>query len=95
MNWRSFLFKLEKILKEKYPHMEISFYVSRRKRYVHMGFEKALLFFLEHQKIIAEIENLWCQNRTPEFEFVNPPRLVKTVKWNFDYILFRKTYDTV
>ena len=60
-----------------------------------MCLEKALLSFPEHQKIIVDIENFWLQIRNGEFELVNPPRLVKTVKWKFDYILFRKTCTTV
>ena len=57
-----------------------------------MGLEKALLLYSEHKNIISDIENFWFRNKDKEFEFLKPPILVKTVKWKFDYLLFRKTY---
>ena len=59
-----------------------------------MGLERALLSFPEHQKITSISEDFWFQNGSDNFELVSPPCLVKTVKWKFDYILFRKAYDT-
>ena len=59
MNWRVFLSKLERHLNKKYPHIKIDFYVSRRRRYVHMGFEKVLLSYPEYKKILDDIENFW------------------------------------
>ena len=95
MNWRVFISKLEKVLGEKYPHIEIKFFISLKRRYIHMGLEKALLSYSEHLKIIEDIENFWKRNEEKGFELLKPPILVKTVKWKFDYLLFRKTYDSV
>ena len=95
MNWRVFISKLERHLNKKYPHIEMDFHVSRRRRYVHKGFEKALLSYSEYKKILDDIENFRLQNKDKELEFVKPPILVKTVKWKFDYILFRKSYGSV
>ena len=47
MNWRVFISKLEKVLGEKYPHIEIKFFISLKRRYIHMGLEKALLSYRE------------------------------------------------
>ena len=60
-----------------------------------MGLKNALISDPEHKKILEGIENLWLQNKDAEFEFVKPPILVKTVKWTFDYILFRKNYGFI
>ena len=82
-------------MKEKYPYSEIDFYISRRKRYVHIGLEKALISYPEYKKILENTENYWLKNKSAEFEFVKPPILVKTVRWKFDYILFRKSYCSI
>ena len=91
----SFYFEIREGLGEKYPHIEISFFISRKRRYVHMGLEKVLLSYSEHSKIIEDIENFWKRNEQKGFELLKPPILVKTVKWKFDYLLFRKIYDSV
>ena len=56
MNIKSFLYNLERALREKYPHITFEFFYSRRKRYVHMGLDKSLLFYTEHEKIVGDIE---------------------------------------
>ena len=60
-----------------------------------MGLEKALFSYSEHSKIIEDIENFWKRNEQKGFELFKPPILVKTVNLNFDYLQFRKTYDSV
>ena len=82
-------------MKEKYPYIEIDFYISRRKRYVHIGLEKALISYPEYKKILENTKNYWLKNKSAESEFVKPPILVKTVRWKFDYILFRKSYCSI
>ena len=95
MNWRVFISKLEKVLREKYPHIEFKFFISRKRRYIHIGLEKALLSYSEHSKVIEDIENFWKRNEEKGFDLLKHPILVKIVKWKFDYLLFRKTYDSV
>ena len=95
MNSRVFINKLEKVLEYKYPHIKFDFYLSRRKRYVHMGLDKALFSYPEHVNILRDIEEFWSQNENREFELVKPHILVKTVRWKFDYIIFKKNYCSV
>ena len=95
MNSRVFASKLERLLSKKYPHVDLKFFISRRKRYLHLGLEKALLSYPEHTQILRDIEKFYSGNRNNEFELVSPPILVRTVKWKFDYILFRKRYRPV
>ena len=60
-----------------------------------MGLEKALLSYPEHKKILRDIEEFWLRNKSNDFQFVKPLTLIRTVKWKFDYIVFRKTYGSV
>ena len=90
-----FASKLERLLSEKYPHIDFKFFISRRKRYLRLGLEKALLSYPEYAQILKDIEKFYNGNRNNEFELVIPPILVRTVKWKFDYILFRKSYRPV
>ena len=94
MNRKLFLVKLEKYLSEKHPQVNFKFYISRRRRYVLMALEKSFVSY-DHKDIITDIEKFWLKHRMQEFEFLNPPLLVKTVRWKFDYLLFRKTSDPV
>ena len=56
-----------------------------------MGIEKILLSFSDHNKIIEDIEKLWeLRKQYYDFKFAKL-RLVQTVKWKFDDIIFRKT----
>ena len=88
MNSRVFINKFEKVLEYKYPHIDFCFYLSRRKRYVHMGFDKPLISYPEHTSILRDIEEFWRRNKNRKFELVRPHILVKTVRWKFDYIIF-------
>ena len=79
------------MVSQKYPNVNLEFYCFRRNCYVHMGIEKILLSFSDHNKIIEDIEKLWeLRKQDDDFKFVKP-RLVQTVKWKFHYIIFRKT----
>ena len=60
-----------------------------------MGLEKALVSYPEHGEILKDIERFYNGNQNSDFELVNPPILVRTVKWKFDYILFRKSYSSI
>ena len=75
--------------------IRLKFYASRRKRYIHMGLEKALLSYPEHNRILTDIEEIWLCYKNNDFELVKLPRLVRTVRWKSDYIVFRKTYNPI
>ena len=60
-----------------------------------MGLDKALFSYPEHVNILRDIEELWSRNENREFELAKPHILVKTVRWKFDYIIFRKNYCSV
>ena len=57
-----------------------------------MGLDKALFSYPEHAIILRNTEKFWIRNENKEFEFVKQNILVKTVRWKFDYIIFRKNH---
>ena len=65
-------------------YINFKFYVSRRRRNVHMGLKKALLSYPEHAQILIDTEKFWRRNSN-DFELVKPPILIRTVQWKFDY----------
>ena len=82
--------KWERILSEKYPHIDVEFYCSRRKKIVHFGLEKAIQQYQDYLKFINDIELFFLRNmKNSSFEFVKP-QLVNSVKWKFDYVVFRR-----
>ena len=83
--------KLERISNEKYPHIGVNFYCSQRKKIVHFGIERSIQQYKDYSKFIEYIELFSFRNmRNSDFELVKPPQLVNSVKWKFDYVVFRK-----
>ena len=83
--------KLERILNEKYPHIDVNFYCSQRKKIVHFGIETSIQQYKDYVKFIKDIELFFLRNmKNCDFELVKPPQLVNSVKWKFDYVIFRK-----
>ena len=83
--------KLERILNEKYPHIDVNFYCSRKKKIVHFGIERSVQQYKDYVKFIKDIELSLLRNmKNSDFELVKPPQLVNSVKWKYDYVVFRK-----
>ena len=60
-----------------------------------MGLDKSLLSYTEHEKVVKDTEDFWqCCKNDNSFKFVKPT-FVRTVKWKFDFIIFRKTCNSV
>ena len=78
-------------MNEKYPHIDSRFYCSHRKKIVHFGIERSIQQYKDYSKFIEDIELFSFRNmRNSDFELVKPPQLVNSVKWKFDYVVFRK-----
>ena len=84
-----FIYKLERLLKERYSHIPFEFYGSRRKKNIHFGLEKSLVSYENYANAIRDIQEFFKKQKNEEFEFVDPV-LIHTVKWKFDYIIFRR-----
>ena len=57
-----------------------------------MGLNYSLLTLHEYEQIISDIEELWLwlmKKHDIKFKFILT-QLIHTVKWKFDYIIFRK-----
>ena len=83
--------KMEKILKEKFPDIPLNeVYYSRRRKHVHFAFDDRLNNLERKKEFLKEVERLYNEFLKSDFEFLNPMRIIHTIKWKFDYIAFRK-----
>ena len=90
MKMQTFLIFLQCELKKDYPNVEFGFYLSRRSRYAHMGSDLALNRLPNYKEIIEKIRTLWFAKKTDDkFDFCEL-YLIASVRWKYDYIIFRK-----
>ena len=83
--------KLEFKLKEKFPEVMLEeIYFSRRRKYIHMAFEKTIFDFKRKREFFEEVENFYNEYLKRDFEMLKPMKIINTIKWKFDYIAFRK-----
>ena len=58
-----------------------------------MGLNRSRLTLCEYDQIICDIEERWLMKRLDtKFKFILP-QLIHSVKWKFDYIIFRKNTE--
>ena len=82
--------KLEFKLKEKFPEVMLEeIYFSRRRKYIHMAFEKTIFDF-KRKREFFEVENFYDEYLKKDFEMLKPMKIINTIKWKFDYLAFRK-----
>ena len=82
---------MEKNLKEKFPEIPITeVYYSRRRKHIHFAFEDRLSNYERKKEFLEEVEKFYSEHLKNDFEFLNPMRIIHTIKWKFDYIAFRK-----
>ena len=83
--------KLEYKLKEKFPDVTLEeVYFSRRRKYIHMAFEKTIYDFERKKEFFKEVENFYNEYLKKDFELIKPMKIINTIKWKFDYLVFRK-----
>ena len=83
--------KLEYKLKEKFPDVMLEeVYFSRRRIYIHMAFEKTIYDFERKKEFFKEVENFYNEYLKKDFELIKPMKIINTIKWKFDYLVFRK-----
>ena len=59
MFMKTFIYILQNWLSNKYPDIKFGFYISRRNKYVHMGFDKSILSYKAFYDIISDISQTW------------------------------------
>ena len=83
--------KLEYRLKEKFPDVKLEeVYFSRRRKYIHMAFERTIFDFERKKEFFKEVENFYNEYLKKNFELIKPMKIINTIKWKFDYLVFRK-----
>ena len=83
--------KLEYKLKEKFPDVMLEeVYFSRRRKHIHMAFEKTIYDFERKKEFFKEVENFYNEYLKKDFELIKPMKIINTIKWKFDYLVFRK-----
>ena len=82
--------KMECVLKDKFQDMPVEIYYSRRRKHIHFAFNEQFNKFERKKEFLKEIEKLYNELLKKDFEFLNPMRIIQTIKWKFDYIVFRK-----
>ena len=88
MRMKLFILYLKAYLKEKYPDVDFSFYLSKRKE-VYMDLLIPLLSYADCQKVISNIKEMWLSKKNVDFYFVKP-RLIHMMKWKCDYLISEK-----
>ena len=89
MHIRAYIGPLEKVLQQRFNNLNMSLFVSRSSKYVHLGLEVPLLSARVSSELIAIIRNFEKDDRDSKYCFVFP-KLIHTTKWKHDYIIFQR-----
>ena len=92
MQMRTFLIYLQNELKKSFPDVDIGFYILRRSRYAHMGSDVPLNRIPNHEAFVETIKKLWYEKKTDDKFHICDPYLISSMRWKYDYIIFRKNY---
>ena len=91
MKVKSICITMERIFKEKFPEIPITeVYYSRRRKHIHFAFEDRLFNYERKKEFLEEVEKFYNQHLKKDFELLSLMRIIHTIKWKFDYIVFRK-----
>ena len=82
--------RLETMLKQKYPEMNPEIYCLRGKKLVHLALNKSIDQYRNYIDFLKEIESFFERHFKNEFEICKPIKVINTIKWKFDYVIFRK-----
>ena len=88
---KAFLVALNQCLEKDYPDIEFHFYLSRRSEFVHMGLDLPLISINNYHKLVDFIQDYWEENNEDDVFPFFTPRLIASVKYKFDYIIFEKS----
>ena len=90
MHIKIYIRRLEKFLQQTFnKKRNISLFVSRRSKYVHLGLDIPSLSTRTFSELIATIKDFEKENRDPKHLFIFP-RLIHTTKFKFEYIILEK-----
>ena len=88
MHIRTCIRRLERFLQQRFnKKLNISLFVSRRSKYVHLGLDIPLVRTrISSSELIATIKDFEKENRDPRHLFIFP-RLIHTTKFKYEYII--------
>lgn len=82
---------LELKLKKKFPEIPLEeIYYSKRRKYIHFAFEKIIYDFERKNEFLKEIEKFYEEKLKKDFIIFKPMKLINTIKWKSDYVVFGK-----
>lgn len=91
MQIKTLLFRLERKLENKFSEIKfLEIYYSRRRKFIHIAFDKPINHFSCKNDLIKEIKFFYEENFRKDFFIIEPMKLINTIKWKFDYVIFRK-----
>ena len=79
---------LKNYLSKKSPEIDICLYLSRRNNFVHMELDVPIFSMKNYPDLIDEINKFLSKDVGTHFELFHS-QFVLTVKWKFDYIIWR------
>ena len=95
MNVKTIVKKLEKHIEKKHPNYKAKFFSNRRNNYIHLGLDKSLFSFENYNVFLRDVDCYLTANLNTNFELVEPPKLVLSLRWKHDYIIRSRTVGTL
>ena len=93
MNVKTIIKKLEKVMEKKHPHYNAKFFSNRRNNYIHLGLDNSLFSYENYNLFLRDIDRYLTANLNANFELVDPPKLVLSLRWKHDYIVRSRTVN--
>lgn len=91
---KAFLIILKNQSIEKYPNVNIDFYILERSKFIHMDLDSRLSKVDVNGKIVLFIQSL-CRERNQDTKFLFiTSYLINSVKWKLDYIIVEKRFSS-
>ena len=87
MNVKTIVKKLEKIMEKRHSNYQAKFFSNRRNNYIHLGLDKSLFSFENYKTFLKDVDNYLSSNLNRNFQQVDPPKLVLSLRWKHDYII--------
>ena len=93
MNVKTIVKKLEKHIDTIHPNYTAKFFSNRRNNYIHLGLDKSLFSYQNYNTFLTDIDTYLSANLNKNFQLVDPPKLVMSLRWKHDYIIRNRTVD--